>query len=383
MVIAESANILDFVRDAKLVVDVPGAGPISKVNLQGCIDSQALSDFYKAYLAECFRGGEASERRFEQAPLLSKVLGLSAGEVDAVQQGLGAQIYKTAIIRALNEKGQLQDEDRQFLQGIKEALGMDESLCDRLLLDMKVLRINGLIDRMFEASEITQTNVAAIRTSAEGLGLEIGSKEVGVQEFKLLRMLRCEAEACIEAGEAPPEDTSRLGELQEAYGLPQYIVEREIEDLLNKRCARHLLQAATALRRGNAEQVQAESEQLILFNVLNPFAVPSNAVQSDERGVRARPPRHRRAAGRARPPSGARRSLAAHFTCCLLRPSRRLAAAQELLMRFQSSCLKKGPLTDDDRKRIDALRTALGLTGAPIAAAEETVEPSAPTPNVL
>ncbi|KAG8470419.1 hypothetical protein KFE25_008840 [Diacronema lutheri] len=348
ILVAEASNILEFTKGARLVVDVPNVGPITKVNLKGQIDSRALYEFYKAFLAECFRGeGEQSDALFAQAPLLAQVLGLSAGEVESAQLGLGTTLYKNAIISALKEGGTLSDDDRAFLLTIQQSLKMDAALCESLLVEMKVLRVRTLVDRMFDSSNISAQNTAAIRENCEALGLELGSKQVGLQQPTLLRMLRCEMEAVIEKGEAPADDTSRLGELQESYGLAQSAVTAELESLIAKRCGGHLLQAASALRRNEPDEVLPELEQLIHFNALNPFAVPSQSVGRDERS--------------------------------------------ELLMRYQSSCLTKGPLDDNDRTRIDALRTALGLSDAQLAAGAATplTRPAAaptgsPTsPNVL
>lgn len=56
-------------------------------------------------------------------------------------------------------------------------------------------------------------------------------------------------------------------------------------------------------------------------------------------------------------------------------------------MRYQSSCLKDGPLDEEARKRIDQLKAALGLNDAALAeaaaAADAPSAPSAPTTNVL
>ena len=288
ILVAEASNILEFTKGARLVVDVPNVGPITKVNLKGQIDSRALYEFYKAFLAECFRGeGEQSDALFAQAPLLAQVLGLSAGEVESAQLGLGTTLYKNAIISALKEGGTLSDDDRAFLLTIQQSLKMDAALCESLLVEMKVLRVRTLVDRMFDSSNISAQNTAAIRENCEALGLELGSKQVGLQQPTLLRMLRCEMEAVIEKGEAPADDTSRLGELQESYGLAQSAVTAELESLIAKRCGGHLLQAASALRRNEPDEVLPELEQLIHFNALNPFAVPSQSVGRDERSVSA------------------------------------------------------------------------------------------------
>lgn len=307
VIVGEGVGILEFCEAAKLMVALPGGeGPICKVSLRGATEQNGLIDFYRAFLSEAFRTeGPVAEARAEQAAALAQVLGLSADEIASAQQGLGAQLCRGAILRALTDKGQLDDADRAFLQGVQGALGMDEALCDKLLLEMKAARVNSLVERMFEASDLTAAKVAAVRASCESLGLELGGSEVGLPQARLLRMLRAEVEACVERGEAPVEDTSRLAELQEAYSLPQAVAAREIEDLLAKRCGGHLLQAASALRRGNAAQVLHETEQLLRFNALNPFAVPSQAVQPNERAVsarRARPLLALSASPRAAPP---------------------------------------------------------------------------------
>jgi hypothetical protein len=102
-------------------------------------------------------------------------------------------------------------------------------------------------------------------------------------------------EAAIEAGEVRAGDTSRLGELTESYGLPQSAVTKELEQCIERRCAGHVLQAATALRRGQADLVISETEMLLRFNALNPYKVVSTAVQQNEFEVRQRPSRTRRA----------------------------------------------------------------------------------------
>jgi hypothetical protein len=46
---------------------------------------------------------------------------------------------------------------------------------------------------------------------------------------------------------------------------------------------------------------------------------------------------------------------------------------QKILMRYQSSCLKDGPLTDANRARITVLRSALGLDEVAASAAPAQV----------
>lgn len=315
-VVAEAAKIIDFVRAARLLVTTEEGAQFAKVSLKGVIDPKGLREFYRQFLLECFQGEGSFEKLFGQTPLLGQLLGLSEGETSAIQLELGSSIFRNTAMKALTERGNLNDDDRTFLASVREALRMDEALCDNLLVEMKKMRVSLLVERMFDSSAVSPAAVAKVRETAESFGLEL-VRDLQLPQQRLLRMLQCEVEAAIAAGECPPEDPSRLQELQEAYGLPQAAVSKELESLIERRSAGHLLQAASALRRELPEQVLSETEMLLRFNSLMPYKVKSNAVQKKE--------------------------------------------LEEILMRYQSSCLKDGPLTDASRTKLGVLRTALGL----------------------
>jgi hypothetical protein len=350
-VVAGATKMLEFLRNARLLVSTP-EGEISKVSMRGVIDSKHTREFYRNYLVECFQGsGEQSDKLFAQSPLLGQVLGLERAELESVQTELGTVIYRNSILKALKERGALSDEDREFLQSIQEALGMSAELCDALLVGVKKARVAFMVENMFDSSAISEENCAGIRTAADKLGLELAS-DVEVPPGKLLRMMQCEVEGAIERGEVPADDTSRLAELQEAYGLPQETVTKALESWIEARCKAHLLQAAAAIRQGKAESVLEETEQLLRFNVLNPFKVTSPAVQSNELQVRRRATRHccepRPVHARARAPPRERRMLTHPLRA-------RLVAARGLLAHRRSSCA-----TSRRASRTDHSRTQTG-----------------------
>jgi len=318
VVSAEALKLVEFARAARLVVQADG-GEICKTNLRGLIDPKSLKELYRQFLIECFNGqGEDSEKRLGEAGLLARVLGLDNAEVSAIQTDLGAVIYRKYLGKVLTER-QLNDEDREFLVSIQNALGMDSEQCERLLTETKKMRVSTMVERMFDSSQVSPEAVAGVRDTAEGFGLDL-QRDLQLPVSRLARMLRCEMEAAIEAGDVPPDDTSRLQELQEAYGLPEATVTKELQDCIERRCNGHLLQAMSALRRNQADLVLEETEQLLRFNALSPFKVTSSAVQPNE--------------------------------------------LQEILMRYQSNAMKDGPMDDAAKARIRVLRTALGLEEA-------------------
>lgn len=367
VVSAEALKLVEFARAAKLVVDADGSD-ICKISLRGLVDPKSLKELYKQFLVECFNGsGDDSEKRLGEAPLLSKILGLDAAEVAGIQSDLGAVIYRKYLSKVLAER-QLNDEDREFLVSIQTALGMDGALCERLLSETKKMRVSTMVERMFDASQVTPEAVAGVRDTAEGFGLDL-QRDLQLPVSRLVRMLRCEMESAIEAGDVPPDDTTRLQELQEAYGLPEPTVTKELQECIERRCNGHLLQAMSALRRNQPDLVLDETEQLIRFNCLSPFKVTSSAVQPQELQVRAREAVcarrvHARpgGAGWLRARAAPARRARAHAR--RERRPRPRHAAQEILMRYQSNAMKDGPMDDDAKARIGVLRTALGLAEA-------------------
>jgi len=315
---AAATQLVDFARAAKLTIE-EGDQVIAKVNLRGITDPKSLKELYKQFLVECFQGqGEQSDKLFAQSPVLGKVLGLEESETNSIKTDLGSLIYRNYLNKALQERTP-NDEDREFLASIQTALGMDAALCDRLLEDMKKLRVSTMVEQMFDGSNLSAESVATVRETSERFGLEIGV-DLQLPQNRLTRMFRAEIEDAIASGDVPADDTGRLSELKEAYSLPEAVVTKELEQCIEKRCAGHLLQAGSALRRGQNDAVVEEIDMLIRFNSLMPFKVTSNAVLPNE--------------------------------------------LEDLLMRYQASAMKDGPLDAEGEKRMSVLRTALGLEKA-------------------
>ncbi|KAJ1617651.1 hypothetical protein T492DRAFT_1098208 [Pavlovales sp. CCMP2436] len=333
-VVAEAAKILKFADEARLLVSVEGGAQICKINMRGAASERGIKEFYKQYLTECFSSeGEAAEKLFAQADLLAQALGLSNGEVRTIQTEFGSVLYQNVIAKALQERGNVNDDDREQMKAIQDALGMEQAVCEKLLFNVKKGRVFVMVERMFDGSMVTTSNIASVRETAEALGLDM-FQDVGIPVARLLRMLRGEMETAIENGEVPPTETGRLSELQEVYGLPQELVNKELQALIERRCSGHLLQAAAALRQGKGESALAETEMLLKFNCLSPYKVISAAVMPSE--------------------------------------------LEDIMIRYQAAVMKNGPLDDAGRANVDVLRTALSLGGAEV----EAAKPEAPEPEV-
>lgn len=361
---------MDFAASAQLLVspreappaDANGTAPsaalqgdeICKVSLGGVLDPRSLREMYKQYMIEAFNGGQTvqTEQRLARAPILAQILGIDSSSVRSVHDELGSYIIRNYLSKVLQERS-LNDEDRNFLASIQEALGMPQDLCDRLVLDMKKMHVSTMVERMFDSSQVSPAAVAGIRETAERFGLDMAG-DLQLPQPRLLRMLRCEMEDAISLGDVPADDTARLQELQDAYGLPEDMVRAELESCIERRCAGHLLQAATALRRNQPKSVIEETEQLLRFNALMPYTVKNSAVTFNELQVRA---------GDAR------------GCCCCPSPSSRqrgkmpyhpLGAprAQDIVDRYQAHCMKSGVTVDDLKSRMDLLQSALGLQEA-------------------
>lgn len=128
-----------------------------------------------------------------------------------------------------------------------------------------------------------------------------------------------ELQDIIDAGELTPENTAELQEICEPLHIDEETAARLLEEVVSKRCAGGLLQAAALLRQNNQSSALEELERMLKFAMLSPDIgeVSAKSVSMRERN--------------------------------------------ELALLYQASSLTAGSLDDAAKEKLDLLRQIAGL----------------------
>jgi len=251
----ELFNLVDFAVASKAIVTADDGSLTSGASLRGEFSDRALAELYKQFLVEAFSGKEASENAkiFESLDKVSLVLGLTAGEIKAVHNEVGSRIYRQYTSKAL-VKGPLGEEQANFLGSIKEALGMEQALCDELITEQQLNRVSVLVDSMFEKDQVLAEDVRKMRDTALQLDVDL-QEDLQVSSVKLERFFNVEIEDLLESGDL---NTDELEELCESLHISEERATQMVSDLVNKRVSGGVLQAAASMRSGSHDSAVNE-----------------------------------------------------------------------------------------------------------------------------
>ncbi|KAL1514823.1 hypothetical protein AB1Y20_003908 [Prymnesium parvum] len=288
-------------------------------SLRGQFEDRMLKELYRQFLIEAFSGKSAAknERVFANMNKLSLVCGLEPQEIKQIHDDLGSAIYRQVCNKALQE-GPLGVTERQTLASIKDTLGMEESKCESLIAAAQLFRVSSMVEQMFERSSLTAEESRKVRDMAELLGVDL-LNDAKVSKAKLERMYIVELQDIIDSGELTPQNTAELVDICDPLHIDEETAGRLLDEVVAKRCAGGLLQAAALLRQNDQSTAIEEIEKLLKFAQLSPelSGVVAKSVSMRERN--------------------------------------------ELALLYQASLLTAGSLNDAAKEKLDLFRQIAGL----------------------
>ena len=235
----------------------------------------------RRYLVEAFSGAkpEQNQRIFESLEKVQLVFGLSTSEAQAVHNEIGSLVYRQYTNKALQQKGDLGKDEFQFLASIKDALGMEQALCDELIRDQKTMRISVLVEQMFEKDQVLADDVRTMRDAAELYEVDL-VEDLQVSDFKRERLFVCELEDLIDTGVLTVADLSPVEELCESLVVSEERASAMLEQTVQKRVSGGVLQAASFLKQSSHDAATTELSRIIKYGSLldvvadAPFVTP-------------------------------------------------------------------------------------------------------------
>jgi len=207
------------------------------------------------------------------------VFGLSTSEAQAVHNEIGSLVYRQYTNKALQQKGDLGKDEFQFLASIKDALGMEQALCDELIRDQKTMRISVLVEQMFEKDQVLADDVRTMRDAAELYEVDL-VEDLQVSDFKRERLFVCELEDLIDTGVLTAADLSPVEELCESLVVSEERASAMLEQTVQKRVSGGVLQAASFLKQSSHDAATTELSRIIKYGSLldvvadAPFVTP-------------------------------------------------------------------------------------------------------------
>jgi len=237
-------------------------------NLLGAFEKSTLKELYRQYLVEAFATSDAAtdDKLFANLARLGLITGLEAKEINEIHNQIGGFIYRQYISKAI-QKGPLGPQERQFLDTIKDSLGMDPEKCAELITDCQNQKVSDMVDRMFDSPQVLAEEVRKMRDVADLLDIDLKA-DIKVSDFRLQRMFQVEIKDLVDSGEISPDNLAAVEELCESLHVSQADAERMIEETVQKRTSGGLLQAACALRQGSGDEATKELEELLKYAAL-------------------------------------------------------------------------------------------------------------------
>lgn len=175
-------GIEDLLAQANCVRDVTHT-VVSKLCEERRIDlanrlTRGRRQLYRRYLQHCFEDMVLSEEERADLAHLRSLLHLSASDLAAIHDEVAIEVYGEAVQEVLDDF-RLDDNEADFLRGLREQLGLSEEKAERILRDgsgkarTRALSQAGLSDLQF-----TEHRVAA----GEFTGRSDGTLETAIED---------------------------------------------------------------------------------------------------------------------------------------------------------------------------------------------------------
>lgn len=291
---------------------------VAGTTLGSRFEKRQLRELYRQFLVEAFQDADKdkSQRLFSNLERLALVLGLPDDVVSAVHNEIGGTIYRRYLGRALQDGGDIGPSENQFLDSIRDTLGLAQERCDELVRDMKVNRVATLIESMFEGSNLNPAEIRKCVAAAEQFDVDL-LDDLQLPTPRLEKMFTLEMEDLIETGQLTVDNTDALSDSCDAFHVSEARATEMVEASVAKRCAGGVLQATACLRRGAITEMVDTLKRTLQYARLSPAAVAVPMVSDKEKG--------------------------------------------ELYMLFQAQMLADGASADDCQPDLDLLKTVVGL----------------------
>jgi len=270
--IGEISKLIQFAIESKALATKEVDGEDVEVigaSLAGQYEKGTLKELYKQYVVDAFAGSNAAqnEKLFANLNKLALVLGLESREVTEIHSSIGAFIFRQYLGKQL-EKGPLGPQENAFLASIKDALGLDQQMCDNLVRDSKEMKVSTMVEKMFESASVLADDVRKMRDAADTFDVDL-KNDLQINEFRLERLFLCEVEDMVDSGELTPSNLGALEEPAEQLHISEDAAARMLEDVVAKRTSGGLLQAASLVRQGATDAAVKEMTSMLRFAALN------------------------------------------------------------------------------------------------------------------
>lgn len=196
-------------------------------------------------------------KRSSSLEKITLILGLADDEITPIHNEIGSMVYRQFTSRAL-AKGPLGPEETNFLTSIKDALGMEQALCDGLVREQQLNRVANLLESMFEKDSVLVEDVRKVRDTADLYEVDL-VEDLQTPLFKLERMFQVELVDLVDADMVKADDLGALEEVCESLHINEERAAKMLEQVVLKRASSGVLQAAALLRQ---EKSQAAVDEL-------------------------------------------------------------------------------------------------------------------------
>jgi hypothetical protein len=291
---------------------------VAATTLQSKFDKRQLAELYRQYLVEAFQDSDKdkSQRLFSNLERLALVLGIADETVRSIHDDIGGMIYRRYLGRALQDGSDIGPSEMQFLDSIRDTLGLAQQRCDDLIRDMRLNRVATLIETMFETSNLNAAEIRKCVAAAEMFDVDL-LEDLQLPTPKLEKMFSVEMEDLVESGELTVDNTDALSECCETFHVTEARATAMVEAAVSKRCAGGVLQATACLRRSAISEMVDALKRTLQYARLSPAPVSVPLVSEKEKG--------------------------------------------ELYMLFQAQMLADGASAEECQPDLDLLKTVVGL----------------------
>jgi len=264
----EMLNLVDFAVASKAIVTEEVDGQLVEVigcNLRDEFSERTLKGLYKQFLTEAFSGEQAAQKEkiFNSLEKVTLILGLADNEVMPIHNEIGSTVYRQYTARAL-AKGPLGAQETSFLSSIKDALGMEQTLCDQLVRDQQLNRVSMLLESMFEKDSVLPADVRKMRDAADLYDVDLVA-DLQVSTLKLERLFQVELIDLVDSGVLKADDLSALEEVCESLHINEERATKMLEQVVQKRASSGVLQAAALLRQNAADAAVEELSTVLKY----------------------------------------------------------------------------------------------------------------------
>jgi len=264
----EMLNLVDFAVASKAIATQEVDGQLVEVigcNLRDEFPERTLKGLYKGFLTEAFSDADANlkEKIFNALEKASLILGLADNEVAPIHNEIGSKVYRQYTAKAL-VKGPLGAAEMGFLDSIKDALGMEQVLCDQLVRDQQLNRVSMLLESMFEKDSVLVEDVRKMRDAADLYDVNL-LDDLQVSKLKLERLFQVELIDLVDTGALKADDLSALEEVCESLHIDEERATKMLEEVVQKRASSGVLQAAALLRQNAAEAAVEELSTILKY----------------------------------------------------------------------------------------------------------------------